>query len=79
VETGGGKTLACTICHGQDLKGLASIPALAGAHPVYTARQLYWFKDGTRNGGMAAQMTPVVAALTDEDIVAIVAYLASIN
>jgi cytochrome c553 len=78
VESGGGKTLACTICHGADLKGLASIPALAGAHPVYTARQLYWFKDGTRNGAMAAQMTPVVAALTDEDVVAIAAYLGSL-
>ena len=79
VETGGGKTLACTICHGVDLKGLASIPALAGAHPVYTARQMYWFKDGTRKGAMAAQMTPVIAALADEDIVAIAAYLGSIN
>jgi cytochrome c553 len=78
VETGGGKTLACTICHGADLKGLASIPALSGAHPAYTARQLYWFKDGTRNGAMAAQMTPVVAALTDEDVVAIAAYLGSL-
>lgn len=79
VESGGGKTIACTVCHGQDLRGFGSIPALAGAHPVYTARQLYWFKDGTRNGAMAAQMKPVVAALTDEDIVAISAYLGSIN
>jgi cytochrome c553 len=79
VETGGGKTIACTICHGPDLKGLASIPALTGAHAAYTARQLYWFKDGTRNGAMAAQMKPVVTALDDADIVAIAAYLASIN
>ncbi len=79
VETGGGKTLACTICHGGDLKGFGSIPALAGAHPVYTARQMYWFKDGTRNGAMAAQMKLVIAALADEDIVAIAAYLGSIN
>jgi cytochrome c553 len=78
VETGDGKTLACTICHGTDLKGLGSIPAISSAHPAYTARQLYWFKDGTRNGGMAAQMTPVVTALTDEDIVAISAYLGSL-
>jgi cytochrome c553 len=79
VETGGGKTIACTVCHGPDLRGFASIPALAGAHPVYTARQLYWFKDGSRNGAMAAQMKPVVTMLTDEDIVAISAYLGSIN
>ena len=24
------------------------MPRLAGMHPIYTARQLYWFKDGTR-------------------------------
>ena len=47
-------------------------------HPIYTARQLYWFKDGTRNGVSAAQMQPVVGSLTDEDIVAISAYLASL-
>jgi cytochrome c553 len=39
---------------------------------------MYWFKDGTRNGPLAAQMTPVVAALTDEDILAISAYLGSL-
>lgn len=78
VETGGGKTITCSVCHGPDLKGFGNIPALAGAHPAYTVRQLYWFKDGTRNGAAAAQMTPVVAPLTDEDILAIAAYLGSL-
>jgi len=78
VENGEGRTIACGICHGPDLKGLATIPRLAGMHPIYTARQLYWFKDGTRNGPAAAQMQPVVGSLTDEDIVAISAYLASL-
>jgi len=78
VETGGGRTIACGICHGQDLKGQASIPRLAGMHPIYTARQLYWFKDGTRNGVDAALMKPVADALGPEDIVAISGYLASL-
>lgn len=78
VETGGGKTIACGICHGPELKGLVNIPRLAGMHPIYTARQLYWFKDGTRAGLQAAQMKPVVDPLNDEDIVAISAYLASL-
>lgn len=78
VETGGGKTIGCGICHGQDLKGQASIPRLAGMHPIYTARQLYWFKDGTRNGVDAALMKPWVAQLNNDDIVAISAYLASL-
>ena len=43
-------------------------------HPIYTARQLYWFKDGTRSGPDAALMKPWVASLNDDDIVAISAY-----
>ena len=51
AETGGGgKTVACNICHGDGMKGLANIPRLAGVHPIYLARQLYLFKDGGRNG-----------------------------
>jgi cytochrome c553 len=79
VETGGGKTMNCALCHGAGLKGQASIPRLAGMHPIYTARQLYWFKDGTRNGPDAALMKPWVASLNDDDIVAISAYLASLE
>src|SRR5262249_1746807 len=41
VETGGnGKTIACSICHGADVKGVGDIPRLAGVHPTYLARQL---------------------------------------
>lgn len=79
VETGGGgRTVMCGVCHGPDLKGLGRVPRLAGMHPVYTVRQLYWFKDGTRNGTDAAQMQPVVQSLTADDIVAIGAYLGSL-
>lgn len=78
VETGGGKTVACGICHGANLQGQGNIPRLAGSHPAYTARQLYIFKDGTRNGAGAALMKTAVEQLTDEDIVAISGYLASL-
>lgn len=78
VENGGGKTVSCGICHGTDLKGQGSTPRLAGVHPVYTVRQLHWFKDGTRNGTDAALMKPIADTLDDEDIVAISAYLASL-
>lgn len=79
VENGGGKTVSCGICHGTDLKGQGSTPRLAGVHPVYTLRQLYWIKDGTRNGVDAALMKPVVDPLNLEDMVAISAYLASLE
>lgn len=79
VETGGsGRTIACSLCHGDALKGLGNVPRLAGQHPIYLARQLYLFKDGTRNGADGQVMKKSVAQLTDEDIVAISAYLGSL-
>jgi len=79
VETGGnGKTIACTICHGDNLKGLGDVPRLAGVHSIYIARQLYIFKNGERNGVDAQLMKKPVAQLTDDDIVAISAYLGSL-
>jgi cytochrome c553 len=78
AESGGaGKTVACGICHGDNMRGLGNVPRLAGLHPIYIARQLYLFKDGTRNGVDAQLMKKPVARLTDDDILAIAAYLAS--
>jgi cytochrome c553 len=80
VETGAnGKTVACAICHGGGMKGLANIPRIAGLHPIYTARQLHLFKDGGRNGPDAPLMRLPVAQLNDEDILNISAYLASLS
>ncbi len=73
-----GKTLQCTICHGPDMRGLGPIPRLAGKSPSYIARQLVDFKSGSRNGTGAQLMKPVVAQLTDEDILNLSAYLASL-
>jgi len=79
ATTGGnGKTIACSICHGPDLKGVGEIPRLAGGHPNYVARQLYNFKLGLSNGAAAALMKPTVANLTDDDILSLAAYLASL-
>ena len=80
VATGGdGKTIACTICHGPTLKGIADVPGIAGQSPVNIARQLYLFANGDRNGSWAPLMRPVVAKLTNDDIVAISAYVASLD
>jgi cytochrome c553 len=87
VETGDNKkTLACGTCHGPGLNGQASIgktniaaPRIAGQHPIYLARELYLFKDGSRNGMTSKLMMPAVANLTDADILAISAYLASMD
>ena len=77
VITGGGRTLACGTCHGADLKGLGPVPGLAGRSPSYQVRQLYDMKAGTRRGPWSDLMKAVVANLTDDDLVAIGAYLAS--
>ena len=79
VKNGGnGKTISCTICHGDNLLGLGNVPRLAGLHPIYIARQLFLFKDGFRNGPDAQLMKKPVEKLTDDDIVSISAYLASL-
>ncbi|MBV8731240.1 MAG: c-type cytochrome [Acidobacteriia bacterium] len=72
-----GKTIQCGICHGADLKGLGAVPPIAGRSPSYTVRQLYDMQHGNRIGSGAALMKAVVANLTEEDMVAIVAYTSS--
>ena len=79
VKTGNaGKTLQCAICHGPDLNGIGPVPGIAARSPSYMARQLNDMKQGTRNGVMAALMKPVVANLSSEDILNIVAYTSSL-
>jgi len=70
--------LPCTTCHGPDFKGAIG-PALAGRSPSYLFRQLFDIKAGTRNGPTVAQMQPKVAHLSNADMIAIVAYLASLK
>jgi cytochrome c553 len=78
VKTGAnGKTVQCAVCHGADLKGLGEVPPIVGRSPEYIYRQLNDIKIGTRNGTWVPLMKPVVANLTDEDMVAISAYLVS--
>jgi cytochrome c553 len=80
VASGGsGKTIQCAICHGDDLRGLGDVPRIAGLHPIYIARQLYNFQGKEYSGTSAALMKKVVAKLTDEDILLISAYAASLT
>jgi cytochrome c553 len=80
VKTGGnGKTTQCTVCHGTELKGLGPVPGLAGRSPSYTARQLYDMQQKARGGVWTELMMPVVAKLTNDDILAIAAYTASLT
>ena len=77
MKGGPGKTVQCTLCHGVDLKGLGPLPSIAGRSPSYMFRQLYDFQHGARTGEWSPLMAPVVANLDEQDLLAIVAYLAS--
>ena len=79
VRGGAGKTVACAACHGEGMKGNGNFPPLAGRSPSYLARQLYDIQQFTRNGPGTQLMRPVVQNLTQEDILDITAYLASLQ
>ncbi len=79
VRGGAGKTVACAACHGEGLKGNGNFPPLAGRSPSYLARQLYDIQKYTRNGPGTQLMRPVVQNLSEADILAITAYLASLE
>jgi cytochrome c553 len=77
VTTGGENSMECLTCHGQDLRGTAIAPPIAGRQPSYIGRQLYDMQQGNRNSLMAATMQPAVARLSADDIIAIAAYVSS--
>ncbi len=77
VTTGGANSVECLTCHGKDLRGTAVAPPIAGRQPSYLGRQLWDMKVGSRNGDFAKLMKPAVEKLTEEDIIAIVAYVSS--
>jgi cytochrome c553 len=85
VRTGGhGRFMACSMCHGpnlkgQYLKGMGNVPPITGRSPSQVARQLMDFRSGARHGANSAVMKTLASQLTNEDIVAITGYLASLN
>jgi cytochrome c553 len=80
VMTGGaGLTTPCATCHGPDLRGVASIPSIAGRSPSYLVRQLYDFQQHARAGSAGALMWPVVEKLSHEDMISLAAYVSSLK
>lgn len=71
------RTTACVLCHGHDLRGVGPIPPIAGRGPSNLVRQLYDIKVGARSGPSVEPMQTIVKRLRDDDIIDIVAYLAS--
>jgi cytochrome c553 len=79
VSSGGdGTTVPCGACHGEALTGAGDVPRLAGLQPVYIARQLFFMQSGGHVGPGVDLMRPAIAKLTEDDIIAISAYLGSL-
>lgn len=80
VKTGGnGITTPCATCHGPDLKGVDSVPGIAGRSPSYLVRQIYDFQQHARAGSAGAPMVPVVEKLSHGDMISLAAYVSSLK
>ena len=80
AKTGGsGTTIPCAGCHGPGLKGIGAIPGIAGRSPSYIVRQMYDFQQHARNGSAGALMMPVVEKLSHDDMIALAAYVSSLQ
>jgi cytochrome c553 len=77
VKQGGGKTIPCGACHGQDLRGAGDAPRIAGFSTIYLVRQLYQMQNGSRANDQAQMMLPAVKNIDVDDMIAIAAYVAA--
>jgi cytochrome c553 len=70
---------ACSLCHGQTLTGAEpAIPGLVGLHARYISAQLGAFRYGTRTAIAPDCMQIVASSLTEDDVAAVSAWLASL-
>jgi cytochrome c553 len=74
VAADGNPAVACRTCHGPELKGVGNIPPIAGRTASYLMRQLWDMKQGSRKNPL---MAPVLNNLSADDMLSIVAYLAT--
>lgn len=69
---------ACASCHGPALTGMEpGIPGLLGLRPNYISAQLGAWRYGTRTAKSPDCMQKVAAKLTEADVTAVAAWLAS--
>ena len=70
---------ACSLCHGSKLTGMEpAIPGLVGLRANYISAQLGAFRYGTRTAIAPDCMQLVAASLTESDVTAVAAWLASL-
>lgn len=77
IAAGKAKAAMCAGCHGgAGISPTPIWPNLAGQKEQYLVQQLKMFRSGERKN---SQMSPMAMALTDEDIINISAYYASLS
>lgn len=70
--------VSCKSCHGPDNQGAGSVfPAIAGQHAGYIEAQLKAWKAGTRQNDPQDLMGAVARRMSDEDMHAVAAWLAT--
>ena len=69
----------CRACHGPTGKGLASYPKLAGHPPEYLIDKLERYRKGEKFGPNTMLMAPRAKKLSDDDIVNISHFIASLG
>ncbi len=77
-EVGAELAKPCAACHGSD--GIASVdryPSLAGQNKGYLYESMKAYRDGNRRGGQATVMHGQVADRTDQELLDLAAYYAS--
>lgn len=69
---------ACVACHGVDAYGIGvSFPNINGQHPAYLKKAINDWKEEIRSNDPLELMSRVAKRLTEKDIEAVAAYLAS--
>ncbi len=74
-----GKMRTCASCHGEGLRGHEDVPALAGRSPTYLVRQMSDIRIGARKGPQLKDMQDIISKMSNEDIVNVMAYIASLE
>jgi cytochrome c553 len=75
AEAGQAKAATCVACHGLDGNSVnPEWPSMAGQHAEYIVKQLKAFKSGARTNVL---MAPMVATLSDQDMLDLGAYFSA--
>ncbi len=73
---GKAKSVTCQACHGANgISMIPNYPNLAGQKELYLVDAIKAYRDGTRKNPV---MTPMAAALSDDDIANLAAYFSSL-